>query len=116
MSSKIKDVFLIFLTITLIIGIIVIFVRRNEPPCVGFSEDEYIESIRNLSDSIDVLQEKVSSYEDTVKKLSEEKEKIRKEMLLMLKQYEKTDSILANGTWDDNIRFLSDYLSKKDSL
>ena len=77
---------------------------------------KYEENIRNLNDTIKSLKGDIAKYQYEINRLDLERVKIRKELELIIRDNEKIDAELANGSWDDNIKFLSDYLSKADSL
>lgn len=77
---------------------------------------KYEDNIRNLSDTIKSLKGDIAKYQYEINRLDLERVKIRKEVELIIRDNEKIDTELANGSWDDNIKFLSDYLSKADSL
>ena len=77
---------------------------------------KYEENIRNLNDTIKSLKGDIAKYQYEINRLDLERVKIRKELELIIRDNEKIDAELANGSWDDNIKFLTDYLSKADSL
>ena len=77
---------------------------------------KYEDNIRNLNDTIKSLKGDIAKYQYEINRLDLERVKIRKEVELIIRDNEKIDTELANGSWDDNIKFLSDYLSKADSL
>ena len=77
---------------------------------------KYKENIRNLNDTIKSLKGDIAKYQYEINRLDLERVKIRKELELIIRDNEKIDTELANGSWDDNIKFLTDYLSKADSL
>lgn len=77
---------------------------------------KYEDNIRNLNDTIKSLKGDIAKYQYEINRLDLERVKIRKELELIISDNEKIDAELANGSWDDNIKFLSDYLSKEDSL
>lgn len=77
---------------------------------------KYEENIRNLNDTIKSLKGDIAKYQYEINRLDLERVKIRKELELIIRDNEKIDAELANGSWDDNIKFLTDYLSKEDSL
>lgn len=77
---------------------------------------EYEENIRNLNDTIKSLKGDIARYQQEINRLDLERVKIQKELKLIIVDNEKIDIELANGSWDTNIKFLSDYLSEKDSL
>lgn len=77
---------------------------------------KYEDNIRNLNDTIKSLKGDIAKYQYEINRLDLERVKIRKELELIIRDNEKIDTELANGSWDDNIKFLSDYLSKADSL
>ena len=77
---------------------------------------EYEDNIRNLNDTIKSLKGDIAKYQQEINRLDLERVKIKKELEIIIKDNEKTDIELANGSWDANIKFLTDYLSQKDSL
>lgn len=77
---------------------------------------KYEENIRNLNDTIKSLKGDIAKYQYEINRLDLERVKIRKELELIIRDNEKIDAELTNGSWDDNIKFLTDYLSKADSL
>lgn len=77
---------------------------------------EYTESIRLLTDTISGLRNEITRYEEEIARIDLERENIKKELQLIIEGNEKVDNALANGDWDDNIKFLSEFLSEKDSL
>lgn len=77
---------------------------------------KYEDNIRNLNDTIKSLKGDIAKYQYEINRLDLERVKIRKELELIIRDNEKIDAELDNGSWDDNIKFLSDYLSKADSL
>ena len=77
---------------------------------------KYEDNIRNLNDTIKSLKGDIAKYQYEINRLDLERVKIRKELELIISDNEKIDAELANGSCDDNIKFLSDYLSKADSL
>lgn len=77
---------------------------------------KYKDNIRNLNDTIKSLKGDIAKYQYEINRLDLERVKIRKELELIIRDNEKIDTELANGSWDDNIKFLTDYLSKADSM
>ena len=77
---------------------------------------KYEDNIRNLNDTIKSLKGDIAKYQYEINRLDLERVKIRKELELIIRDNEKIDAELANGSWDDNIKFLTDYLSKADSM
>lgn len=87
--------------------------RTNDSPVIP---EEYEENIRALNDTIKVLKEDIAKYKLEIERIDLERRKIREELELIIKDNEKVDTELANGDLDTNIKFLSDFLSKDDTL
>ena len=115
MERKIKvGIFLVILVIGAII--IAIFALSRSNSVSPIPTQEYEENIRVLNDTIRVLKEDIAKYKQEIERIDLEREKIKKELELIVKDNEKVDTELANGDWDTNIRFLSDFLSEEDAL
>lgn len=114
MENKSKvNIFLVIIAIIALIIAIFAF-SRSDHSYPDTSEHE--ETVRLLSDSIRELKDDIARYRSEIEKLDLEREEIRKRLDEILRDNEKTDSELANGDWDTNIKFLTKFLSKKDSL
>lgn len=115
MELKVKvNIFLIILTIVAIIIAIFALSRPNETPAIPTKE--YENNIRILNDTIKGLKEDIARYKLEIERIDLERETIRKELEQILRDNEKVDTELANGDWDTNIRFLTDFLSEKDTV
>lgn len=115
MKHKVKvGIFLAILVIEAII--IAIFALSRSDADSPIPIKEYEENIRVLNDTIKVLKEDIVKYRLEIERLDLEREKIRRELEIIIRDNEKVDTELANGDWDTNIRFLSDFLSEKDTL
>lgn len=77
---------------------------------------EYQRSLMSLTKSIVELKSDIAMYEEEIASLDLERDSIRKEIQIIFKDNEKIDSYLANGDWDYNLGFLTDFLSSKDSV
>lgn len=77
---------------------------------------KYDKSIKEIEDTIKSLKEDIVKYEIEISRLDKERESLRNNVRTILRDNEKVDSSIVNGDWDDNIRFLSDFLSEKDSV
>lgn len=107
----------IFLAILVILAIIIaIFVLNRSNSVSPINLQEYKENIRVLNDTIKVLKEDIAKYKLEIERIDLEREKIKKELELIIKDNEKIDAELANGDWDINVKFLSDFLSEEDTL
>lgn len=107
----------IFLAIIAIIAIIVAIFAFGRSVNSSYSNtDEYEKNIQILNDTIKELKEDIARYKAEIEKLDTQHESLKKEIELIIKSNEKIDTELANGDWDYNIQFLTEYLSKKDSL
>ena len=114
---KNRRVILFFGIVVMAAIIIVIFVAmRSGRTKVSDTSDAYNRSIVELSDTIKELQGNIAKYEEAIENLENANKGIKKEIIQLIKDNEKTDSKLANGDWDYNIKYLTEYLSKKDSL
>lgn len=78
--------------------------------------EEYQKSLMSLNDSIATLRSDLAQYEVEIKKLDLERDSIRSEIKIIFKDNEKINSYIANGGWDYNLRFLTDFLSNEDSV
>lgn len=109
----------IFLAIVTIIAIIIaIFALNRTVPSESplYTLEDYERNIKVLNDTIQELRRDIARYETEIDRIELERSKIKKELELIIKDNEKVDTELANGDWDYNIRFLTDYLSEKDSV
>lgn len=70
----------------------------------------------SLNDSIATLRSDLIQYEEEIRKLNLERDRIRSEIKIIFKDNEKINSYIANGGWDYNLRFLTDFLSDEDSV
>lgn len=115
MERKIKvGIFLVILAVLAII--IAIFALSRSNSVSPIPTQEYEENIRVLNDTIRSLKEDITKYKLEIERIDLEREKIKKELELIIRDNEKVDSELANGDWDTNIKFLSDFLSEEDTL
>lgn len=115
MERKVKvSTFLAVLVIGAII--IAIFALNRSDSASSISTKEYEENLRILNDTIRVLKEDIAKYKLEMERIDLERENIKKELKLIIKDNEKIDTELSNGDWDINIEFLSDFLSKEDTL
>lgn len=106
----------IFLAILAVLAIIIATFALSRSGSVSPDMQDYEENIRVLSDTIKVLKEDIAKYKLEIERIDLERERIRKELELIVRDNEKVDTELANGDWDTNIKFLSDFLSEKDTL
>lgn len=111
-NTKVNIVLIIISILAILFAIFVISDKDAKTPS---SIEEYEEDIRILSDSVKILKEEIEAYKVEVGRINAERENIKKEMELITRDNEQIDSTLANGDWDDNIKFLSDFLSEKGS-
>lgn len=115
MERKTKvGIFLAILTISAII--IAIFAINRSNSGFSISTKEYEENIRVLNDTIKVLKEDIAKYKQEIERIDLERKNIKKELELIIRDNEKVDTELVNGDWDTNIKFLSNFLSEKDTL
>ena len=116
MERKTKvGIFLVILAVLAIIIAIFALSRGSDTASV-ISTQEYKENIRVLNDTIKSLKEDIAKYKLEIERIDLEREKIKKELELIMRDNEKVDSELANGDWNTNIKFLSDFLSEEDTL
>ena len=116
--AKTKKVSIIFAVLAVIVVIIAIFAVKEELSLKkeGYYSDDYESSLQVLQDTIQKLRKDIAYYEQEIQKIDLEREVLRKELKRIIEDNEKVDTELANGDWDYNIRFLSEYLSEKDSV
>lgn len=116
MERKTKvGIFLVILAIGAVI-IAIFALSRSDSDSAEIPVQEYEENIRVLNDTIKVLKEDIAKYKMEIERIDLEREKIRKELELIIRDNEKVDTELANGDWDTNIKFLSDFLSEEDTV
>lgn len=113
-KSKVNVVFIIIAVITIAVAIFSLSKSSSNPPIID--SEIYEDNIRTLNDTIKELKEDILLYQKEIERIDLEREKIRQQLNQIIKENEDTDIELSNGDWDYNIKFLSDFLSKKDSL
>ena len=110
-KSKMLIGFLIIGIIAVLIGALYYDVQERKR-----YYEEYQHTLMSLNDSISTLRSDLLQYEKEIAKLNLERDSIRKEIKIIFKDNEKIDARLANGDWDYNLRFLTDFLSSEDSV
>lgn len=113
-SIRVNIILVIIAVIAIIIAIFAVN-RVGSSTCATY-EKEYKENLKVLNDTIHELRSNIARYEQEIERIDLERENIKKELQQIIRNNEKVDSELANGDWDYNIKFLTDYLSKKDSV
>lgn len=113
-KSKVNVVFIIIAVIAIAVAIFSLSKSISNPPIID--SEIYEDNIRTLNDTIKELKEDILLYQKEIERIDLEREKIRQQLNQIIKENEDTDIELSNGDWDYNIKFLSDFLSKKDSL
>lgn len=113
-KSKVNVVFIIIAVIAIAVAIFSLSKSSSNPPIID--SEIYEDNIRTLNDTIKKLKEDILLYQKEIERIDLEREKIRQQLNQIIKENEDTDIELSNGDWDYNIKFLSDFLSKKDSL
>ena len=116
LKNKRVILFYIMSIVAAIIIVIFVAIRSGKTTPIDNSSDEYLNGITELSDTISELKGNILKYEEAIKKLEEANKGVREELIQLIKDNEKTDSMLSNSSWDYNIKYLTEYLSKKDSL
>ena len=116
MERNVKvNIFLLIVAVLAILFAIFALTNRSEPT-VPVDTAEYERNLRMLNDTIKVLREDIVKYKAEIERIDLERKNIKRELEIIIRDNEKVDSELANGDWDTNIKFLTDFLSKKDSL
>lgn len=112
--KKQTKVSLFFVNIAIIGVIIAIFAlyARSVTPVLPTKNDVYRANIKVLSDTVEELRRDIARYEEQINQLNLEKENLKREIDKIIKANEETDNKLVNGTLDDNVEFLSKYLSE----
>lgn len=113
-KSKVNVVFIIIAVIAIAVAIFSLSKSSSNPPIID--SEIYEDNIRTLNCIIKELKEDILLYQKEIERIDLEREKIRQQLNQIIKENEDTDIELSNGDWDYNIKFLSDFLSKKDSL
>lgn len=109
----------ILLGITIVMGVLfVIFASNNfrREPKSENNLREYRKRSKELEDSIKELQANIHEYKVAIKELKQKRTEIHYRIKRILNESKEIDTTLANGDWDTNIRFLTEFLSKEDSL
>lgn len=107
----------LFLGIIAVIAIIIaIFALSNKGSESSSVQIEHVENIRMLNDTIKALREDIIRYKSEIERIDLERKTIREQLNRIIEDNEKTDNELANGDWDVNLRFLTDFLSEEDTL
>lgn len=108
----------ILLIVVAVIAILIAIFALGRSEKTDYSKDnkEYEDNIRNLNDTIKGLKGEIAKYQQEINRLDLERVQIKKELEIIIRDNEKVDSKLTNGSWDTNIKFLTDYLSEEDSL
>lgn len=75
---------------------------------------EYIDKIHKLQDSVNRLVVVLDESKRIVSLLEADKKRLETQAKKILENYEKLDSMLLDFGIDDNIEFLSEYLSEED--
>ena len=113
--GKERKVSILFGAVGIIAIIFAIFAYNGRVTDTGVSVEIREARVKELKDSIEALSMEIASFKKRVDSLNSERDKIRVQIKKIIEN-EKVDRVLANGDWDANIRFLSDFLSKEDTL
>lgn len=117
MKRKVKvSIFLAIILVFAILFAIFALGKHSESCPPKYLTEEYERNIQILNDTIKSLRADIAKYKAEIDRIDLERENIRKELHLIIRDNEKTDIELANGDWDTNIKFLSEHLSEKDSV
>lgn len=118
MNKNVKvNIFLAILTaVAIIIAIFALSRSNSESSCPIKDFDNYEENMKALNDTIKELKSDIARYKERIDQIDLEREHIKEELKVIIKDNEKVDTELANGDWDTNIKFLTDFLSEEDSL
>lgn len=114
--GKERKVSILFGAVGIIAIIFAIFAYNGRVTDTGVSVEIRETRVKELKDSIEALRMEIASFKKRVDSLNSERDRIRVQIKKILIENEKVDRVLANGDWDANIRFLSDFLSKEDTL
>lgn len=105
---------LIFGAVALVAVIIAIFAVRQAVQKQPDPNATYIENIKVLNQTIKNLREEIESYKVQVAEIDFQRRAIIAQLEKVKKDYEKSNVDLLNGDVDDDVSFLTNYLSKKD--
>lgn len=75
-------------------------------------KEQYAENIRVLNDSIQLLKNNIEKYQSDIDSLNLERTKVREVVKTIIQHNEEIDLLIVNGSVDDNVRFLTEFLSK----
>lgn len=115
--NKRNRVTIFVVLIAMAVIIFVIFAVRGsfQSSPTNYSES-YNDSIQILNDTIKGLQQDIRKYEQEIDRLDLANEETKKQLKIIIRENEKVDNDISNGDWEYNIKFLTDYLSEKDTL
>lgn len=110
--SKRVTLFLAIVVISPLVVLAYLFGKygNNGDPVIP---NDYSEEIRLLSDTISELRKDIEVYKREIENIDLERDSIKRELTKIIHDSKKTDNKLRNGSCDDNIGFLSDFLSKE---
>ena len=113
--KKVSGVNIFLIIVTACAVLIAIFaVIRQRLPQDDTAAEEYKRTMTLLGDTIQDLKADIVLYEARMKDLDEERDSLKHELQLIIKDNEEIDSHLSNGDWEYNIKYLSEYLSEED--
>lgn len=108
MKAK-KEYMLVIIGIILVVLVILVNWLRPYPTLPPMKD--YTKELQSLNDSIAKVLKETKSYQQEWERLEKDKEELKGLIDKIIKENEKTDFELVNGSLDDNIKFLADYLS-----
>lgn len=116
MERRVKVSAVLLITAIFLAIIVGIFVLRATPQATPVPTKELEEDINALNNTIASLKEDIAKYEVELARLDLVRKQLKEELELIIEENDKMDTELTNGSIDANIKFLSDFLSKDDTL
>lgn len=108
------NIFLVILAVGAIIIAIFALSEPHDVPQVPIRD--YERNIRELNDTIKTLKEDITKFKLEIERIDIEREELRRKLKQIIEDNERIDTELATGDWDDNIKFLTDFLSEEDNF
>lgn len=107
----------VLVTLCCILGCSVIYLATRPPQYIKVPDDtHHQQAVKELQENIQNLEVQIKEYKIQIEEIARQRDEFKTVMDKVIRENENTNIELTNGDWDTNIKFLSKYLSEKDSL